>query len=90
MIELILTIVVFVITFVVPILLRRILEFIQGLFAILAIIIFLSNMLDKQWETILFVIWVLGSLAAVSMNAKEEGERAQKNHIVEYHDHKIS
>jgi hypothetical protein len=76
------------VAFMIPILFRATLEFVQVLAGIgcLIYMVFIKVNLDLTgWFGLLFVSWVLGSLCALSLRNRESAREVKHAHEIEYH-----
>ena len=77
-----------VVAFIIPIMCRVLLEFLQVLvgLAYLIYMVFIKGDFDLTgWTGLLFVLWVLGSLCALSLRNREYARDAKQSHEMEYH-----
>jgi hypothetical protein len=84
--EYLIVVVLFLAAFIIPIWARMYLEYVQGLAALIFGIAMLVG-----WGSIVvllpyFVLWVLGSLAALGKRSREEAEAAVEHHRLSYHE----
>ncbi|MDF2923553.1 MAG: hypothetical protein K0R57_2467 [Paenibacillaceae bacterium] len=89
----ILLLVILLAAFVVPVWTRPFLEFVQVLFAvaIVAYLVFIKKSLDmSEGPGLVIVLWILGSLCALSLRYKEAAREAVQAHQTEYHSNKTN
>lgn len=88
MLKLLLELLIIAVIYIVPIVCRAFLHWVQG-FAVLGVVVFLlaphTDPADYTAELTAFVVWVLGSLTALSLQIRDRGEQGKREHEAEYH-----
>lgn len=72
------------VSFVVPVLLRQAMAFVQAGAALVGLVLYLAGQVSDQW-LLLVIFWVFGSLCGIGMRVEEAAREASASHAKEFH-----